>query len=317
MQTWRRRVFALVVALALGCGQGAESPVARSLQSLIEADQVASALDLAERYLQEHPDDPAVQYWRFVALLKMERLPAATRALAEMADSAGALERAFRSSDDMVRVAAMRLVAETGMVVDRAWLMRGLNDPVSAMRRYSVKALGKARDRSALRRLFALCRDEDWSVRAEVADAFARIGDERAVGWLIWLLNDSDGYVRHRAEVALLELVTEQHRAFLERRLAGGGLLQQLPIAAALLRLNASAGERVFEEAVKHPEAMVRLRTARLLSALGEPRFTNWLYRLKHDVDPQVREQAARGLEQLAASPSRPFVAPLADWNSP
>jgi HEAT repeat protein len=77
-------------------------------------------------------------------------------------------------------------------------------------------------------------KDENWFVRAEAAAALGRIGDPRAAGWLLQLLNDSDPYVRLCAGSALREVTTESHRDLLLQSFARADPLTLPDIAIAL-----------------------------------------------------------------------------------
>jgi HEAT repeat protein len=152
---------------------------------------------------------------------------------------------------------------------------------------------------AAIKPLFRLLSDDNWFVRAEAAAAIGKLGDVRAVGWLVQLLADPDGNVRYSAARALYELATEAARPLLKRALEFAAPAQQFGIAVALARIHDPAALQPLAEAVQNKDPEIRRLAARSLGECGLVEGTNALTVLLTDTDPAVREQAQTAISLI------------------
>jgi len=83
------------------------------------------------------------------------------------------------------------------------WKLRQLKSSNDQTRRRAVKGLGRSRDPRAMAVLTAALNDESYLVRKEAARALGDIGDARAVGPLINLIEESFHYAMARTAIVL------------------------------------------------------------------------------------------------------------------
>ena len=87
------------------------------------------------------------------------------------------------------------------------WKLRQLKSRNDQTRRRAIKGLSRSRDPRAMAALMAALTDESYLVRKEAALALGEIGDARAVGPLINLIEESFHYAIARTAVGALEKV--------------------------------------------------------------------------------------------------------------
>lgn len=87
------------------------------------------------------------------------------------------------------------------------WKLRQLKSRNDQTRRRAIKGLSRSRDPRAMAALMAALTDETYLVRKEAAQALGEIGDARAVGPLINLIEESFHYAIARTAVGALEKV--------------------------------------------------------------------------------------------------------------
>ncbi|HET6837623.1 MAG TPA: HEAT repeat domain-containing protein, partial [Gemmatimonadales bacterium] len=146
-----------------------------------------------------------------------------------------------------------------------AMLDQGNHRPARA---WAANVLGEVRAQGAFPSVVRLLDDQDDEVRAKAATALGRLGDRRAVGYLMdRLLSDPAPFVRARISDALGQL----------------------------------GGPEVIERLVRalgDPAWWVRMRTVEALEHVGEIAEGPLLVALD-DVDPEIRIRAASALERL------------------
>jgi len=152
--------------------------------------------------------------------------------------------------------------------------------------------------------LFPLLQDENWFVRAEAAAALGRIGDPRAAGWLLQLLNDADPYVRLCSGSALRDVTAETHRAMLLQAFAHANPLARPNIAIALAKLGEPLALELLISATQTNDVTFRRRVTEALGDYAAPVVTNTLTLLLADGNDGVREEAARALLRVKNKPA-------------
>lgn len=117
------------------------------------------------------------------------------------------------------------------------WNLRRLKSHNDQRRRNAVKSLSKSNDPRALLALVAALSDKSYLVQKEAARALGDIGDERAVGPLINLVEGSFHYAMARTAVGALENVLS--------RVAMGAISEDMQAAAMLDDVNGIDYERL------------------------------------------------------------------------
>lgn len=288
--------FVVIVALVASCSRDPERVTVRNVESLIRDNHLQAAMQTADAYLKQHPDAVDLLRLRVIIALKADQLDFAATALQALPPGDHVMSQALRHRDVTVRTNAARLIAEYSITVEPQLLIRGLGDPVPAVRRYCAHVLGEKQERVAVRPLFHLLQDDNWFVRAEAASALGQIRDPRAAGWLARLLGDSDGFVRYSAAAALQDIAQPENREVLLTFYRQAGGERKLNIALALAKLAEPAALESLTNAVTDENVDVRRRVAEALGDYGPSAATNALDLLLNDRDPEVREQAKRSL---------------------
>lgn len=117
------------------------------------------------------------------------------------------------------------------------WNLRRLKSRNDQRRRNAIKSLSKSNDTRALLALIQALSDKSYLVQKEAARALGDIGDERAVGPLIHLIEGSFHYAMARTAVGALENVLS--------RAANGAIPEDMQAAAALDDINGIDYERL------------------------------------------------------------------------
>jgi len=117
------------------------------------------------------------------------------------------------------------------------WKLRQLKSSKDQTRRRAVKGLSRSQDPRAIAALLDALNDESYLVRKEAARALGDIGDERAVGPLINLIEESFHFAMARTAVGALEDVL--------CRAANGAISEDMKAAAILGDVSGSFYERL------------------------------------------------------------------------
>ena len=297
-----RLSYLLALVVLAACSRNSEHSTARKVEALIRDNHLKEAMQITDAYIAQHPDAVELLRLRVIIALKVEQLDFAVAALQALPQGDGVLAQALSHRDATVRSNAARLVAEYSIGVDPQLLIRGLSDPVSTVRRYCARELGRRRQPEAVKPLFRLLHDDNWYVRAEAGSALGLIGDPRAAGWLARLAGDGDGFVRFSAATALRQVACLENRevllAFYDRAVGE----QQLNVALALAKLAEPAALGRLTNAITNRDADVRRRVAEALGDYGPTAATNTLVLLLNDSDATVREEAGRSLLKVQQS---------------
>lgn len=114
----------------------------------------------------------------------------------------------LKDSDRYVRLAALQSFLNERIDCSRAVeaLMGFLKDEENSVRRDVARILGKTKDSRAVGPLIVLLNDHDWIVQEQVVFALREIKDARAVAPLIKMLDHETLYLRAEAAKALAEL---------------------------------------------------------------------------------------------------------------
>ena len=181
-------------------------------------------------------------------------------------------------------------------------LLKHLRDPNSTVRLRVVRALmliGDARASKPLARLLAS--EEDTEVRDEIAAALGTQGlaGSDAVSACIRALGDASRSVRSHAARSLGRLASPRAAPHLVRALGDGYWSVSRDAENSIVNLGSKAVPSLIEALGARTPA-IRLRAARILGVIADPRARRPLRRLlSTERDDDVRESAAAALEKL------------------
>jgi HEAT repeat protein len=197
----------------------------------------------------------------------------ALRALARIADP-GAVEpliRALASAGVWLAPRIADILARHGELVVEP-LMAVLNDSAGQpARAWAANVLGEVRAQRAFQSLVRALGDPDDEVRGKSATALGRLGDRRAVGYLLeHLLTDPAPFVRLRIASALGQFGGPEVIDRLVRALGDSAWWVRLRSVEALEHIGAVA-EAPLLVALDDSDAEIRARAAVALERLGVP----------------------------------------------
>ena len=236
------------------------------------------------------------------------------RALARIADP-GAVEPLIRTLATAEVWLAPRiadiLTRHGELVVDP--LIAVLNDSSrQPARAWAANVLGEVRAQRAFPSLVRSLGDPEDEVRAKAATALGRLGDRRAVGYLLeQLLTDPAPFVRVRIASALGQFGGPEVIARLVRALGDPAWWVRMRSVEALEQIG-SVAEGPLLVALDDPDSEIRVRAAVALERLGVP--DNLVSMIESG--ERVRE-ASDTLVKFATSGTREFLAELAQHPSP
>jgi HEAT repeat protein len=152
----------------------------------------------------------------------------------------------------------------------------------ASVRRNATLALGEIGDASNVESLITVLKDEDENVRQTAAKVLGQIRDSKAVDPLIVVLDDSNADVRETAAEAL-------------RQIGNTHIVEPLIVA-------------LRNKSLAH-------RAATFLGQIGDMRAVELLITIIKDEneDKDVRQTAAKTLEQIGAQAVEPLIATLSD----
>ena len=183
------------------------------------------------------------------------------------ARAVGPLIRVLRDSDHAVRTAATSALEHIGSPAVME-LGACLRDPELSVQEAAASVLSSIADDRVLDPLISALLSPDWVVRMHAVKAVNRLGDGKAAGTLVLLLQDKVPAVRDEAVNALKSLG------------------------------HASLGPLL--ESLKDADWRVRLRVTEALGEIGFPEaIPDLLHLLAHDPDTAIRQDAARALGKI------------------
>lgn len=181
-------------------------------------------------------------------------------------------------------------------------LIRHLRDPNSTVRLRVVRALMLIGDARASKPIAMLLKSEqDVEVREEIATALGTVGlaGPEAVSACIRALGDPSRSVRSNAARSLGRLASPRAAPHLVRALGDGYWSVSRDAENSIVNLGAKAVPSLVEALGARASAS-RLRAARILGSIGDPRAEAHLSRLlSTERDPDVRASAETALERL------------------
>jgi len=231
------------------------------------------------------------------------------RALARIADpgAVGPLIRALETAEVWLAPRIADILTRHGEAVVApliAVLSDGSNQPGRA---WAANVLGEVRAHRAFPALVRLLSDPEDEVRGKAATALGRLGDRRAIGYLLeHLVADPAPFVRARIASSLGKFGGPEVTDRLVRALGDSAWWVRMRSVEALEQIGAGA-EGPLLVALDDPDAEIRVRAAVALERLGVP---DNLVRMIESGE-RVPE-AYETLVKLAATGAREFLAELA-----
>ncbi len=190
------------------------------------------------------------------------------------------------------------------------------DDPEIEVRLAAIRALGKMKHPAALPYLMAALRDSYWwyereSTASDLLAAIQAFGS-LAVEPLIEALNDRERTVRLFAAQLLGQI--GDARAIEPLGMAIYDLHYAVGRAAAeALAHFGAAALGVLSEALKHPEAAIRMHAISALAKLGNAEVFPLLAEMLNDPDRNVQKEVIQALGKLGDRRARPVLEPIAE----
>lgn len=180
-------------------------------------------------------------------------------------------------------------------------LIRALADPIAAVRRAAVVALGEIGANEAVQSLITtLQTDPDGVVRRRAATALGRIGDPRATEPLISALPATLTGVTGYAALALDALGVSWSAPFAERiRVPDAEQRRQILIALHQFQRQGQRPRGVLVAATEGSDKHVRSIALMALAQIADPATSAALQRALADPHPYCREEAAVALGKI------------------
>lgn len=227
----------------------------------------------------------------------------AARALGKIGDKSASkhLRRLLADPEINVIIAALEALSRLRDTTALEEVLSMLNHPDEALRKAAVSFLGEISVPGTLKYLVKMTGDNHWGVRAEVAASLRRLGDKRALGVLIDLLEDKSTIVKEAALTALLNL---KDLSASEKEQLGVALFQSALDAQvgdfALDTLTRFASENMdeFLKIALNLGISERLQAVKVLERLGEAGKRGLFHLLKDD-ELMVKRAAVLALGSL------------------
>lgn len=249
---------------------------------------------------------------RAVQELGLSKKPRAVRALIA----------ALKDQEALVRYKAIDSLANIGVAAIDP-LFTTLNEPDPNVRKASVQALAKIRDKRAIEPLIAALKDSYHIIREEAVEALEKIDDPRVVEPLIAALSDSEERVRRQAAQALSERADIRALDPLIKVLddqtdfSRGVRLYREAIAKAVARALGKIGDaRAVEPLVRLLKSGVsKQEAAEALGKIADAQAAEALVTALNDKDSNVRMTITHALVKIGAGAVEPLLAALKQDN--
>lgn len=257
-----------------------------------------------------------------------------------------ALIIALRNEDDYVRRWAAIMLGKINDVCSVEPLILALNDEDELVRKEALSALVKLKDLRAVEPIIDRLAKENYSyLKADLVDALARIGGDKAVKHIVSLLNDKDimikrsaisafGYIWDLGVESLFTVLKGRNR--INRLLAVEIISQKanssavLPLISALKDTNVKVSEKAAEGLIrignsaveslipklKDENEYVRGKTAKILGEIRDSRVVEPLISTLKDNSVLVRGLVIVALGKIGdARAKQPLINLLKDNN--
>lgn len=293
-----------LLALTLATRDPAAAVRVQAIESLQEG-----APRVGVRYFTEALEDeyPGVRFAALMALGSLRYAPAR--------DMIGARRN---DADPHVRLAARFALCRLGDASGVPEIVSALRSARSAaVRGNAALILGRLGDTGAIGALRGALKEQDESVRLQVLEAMALLGDKKAVGELGLIAYSSTGPKMVLALLALGDARrSELRNLFLEQFEAAGYDEVRLAAAAALARIGEPVGvafamdrlrnyrpERTGVDTPEQQAARVRILATVVLGAARDPAALSSLDDvLRNETNESVRVAAARAVLMIAGA---------------
>ncbi|HUW19389.1 MAG TPA: HEAT repeat domain-containing protein [Sedimentisphaerales bacterium] len=217
------------------------------------------------------------------------------------------VRRLFQDENENVRIAAAYALGRLGAADSFEILSKSILSRDLTVRANAALAMGKSRDKRALKPLYVALRrdDSDDRVRFQAAQSIAMLGDERIYPKLWTMLISAYWDVRVIGTKAMGALGTAEAKAALTTILDDDIVEVRLSAAEQLGMLGEKTGERVVLEVFaknltsgmnKDARDRINALAALAIGRIGTPSLTGFLPRLLKDDSKFVRIAAAKAV---------------------
>ena len=174
---------------------------------------------------------------------------------------------------------ALAAMWKTGLT---RYIVTYLQDEADTVRRFAIGALKRIKDPASLGALVRTALDDpDWWVRETAVEAIAEIGDERAIPYLL----------------SMLDKAPDLH----------------LVVVHALHQMEARGTAERVAELLQSDDPDVRLAVIRCLDTFGDRSVGLWLQPIEEDASPKVRLAARELLAKWSVAPDQQVASLVTD----
>jgi HEAT repeat protein len=221
---------------------------------------------------------------------------------------------ALGDSDPKVRAAAASLLGQFRDPRALEPLVAALGDRDEQVRCAAARALGKMQDSRALEPLLKALRDNNCRLRECAVDSLENLKDPRAVGPLLEALLEKDRNcgISHKIARCLKELKSPEAVEYLARAFRSSDASVRYRAIQVLKELEGPQVALVMEAALKDNDPRVRREASSYLKwKNNHPQRMGLLIQALKDPDALVRIYAIQGLSQLKDPRAMPDLIPL------
>lgn len=306
------------VAYALG-----QTGDARALSALetLSGVQGSFGVSLAARGLGRLGDVRAIE--PLEALLDLDRrdrnvVIAAVQALAEIdaPKAAAALDRfvRIRRLDQHLRLIAVNALSQQNSLASVEVFIELLDHPWAFLRAAAFRALARTDPDTFVLVLSGFSSDQDWRVRAAIADGLRWVPKEAAQYRLLLMLNDEDQRVVPSVLKSLVAVGSEDAARILRTRLTASDVVVRKTALRLLAEIRPEGAEQLFVEAYElalpDPSYVARAAALDALSQFDGELARDTLSKALTDRDWAVRLKADHHLERLSPGVSGNRIRP-------
>lgn len=306
------------VAYALG---QTGDPRALSALETLAGVQGSVGVSLAARGLGRLDDARAIG--SLEALLDLDRrdrnvVTAAVQALAEIdaSEAAAALDRfvRIRRLDQHLRLTAVNALSQQNSAASVEVFIELLDHPWAFLRAAAFRALARTDPDTFVLVLSGSSSDQDWRVRAAIADGLRWAPKEAAQYRLLLMLNDEDQRVVPSVLESLVAVGSEEAIRILKTRLTAPDVVVRKTALGLLAEMRPEGAEQLFVEAYElalpDPSYIARAAALDALSQFDGELTRDALSKALTDRDWAVRLRADFHLERLSPSVSGNRIRP-------
>ncbi len=225
-------------------------------------------------------------------------------AIGRVEDIVDSIIQCLKVKDKKVKLAAIKVLGETGSNKATKPLIRLLSAEDKKIRESVVVALGQIRDKNALFPLMDMLEEKDIGIKINTILSLGKLGDPRSIESIIKCLDDEPS-VTKMAAITLNKFDDEKIIEPLVRVLDSNDPKIRQCAVYSLGNFNDSKVIDPMLNLLNDEDPYVRQATASALSNIKDDKIIQKFIEKLNDIDEEVRETAARALGKLKDKKAR------------